>query len=369
MVFIYHRLYRPRLTEFLSIPKFARNLFYKVKRRFFPAFQLPEEPSQPSMKTSYPGPNMKNLHNDTEIISADYLNAATYIDYSKSRGSYLVDCDGNTFVDFFTNIASLPIGFNHPKLIKFTQEDQFTNSFVNKIDLNNYYPSNVSELYDRTINKMAPKDLSKVILTCGCGSSANELAFKISMQRRGPIQKNIRNSSLSDFDNQWSVLSFAHGFHGRVGSTLSATRTKPVHKIGFPHFNWPVGSFPVLKYPLANHIHENDEEIARCLHETENILKENNNICSMIVEPIQSEGGDYWGTPEYFRQLRKLAKDYNVDFIVDEVQTGMSTGDYFAHNSWGLKTPPDMVTFAKKFQISGVYINQDAIPSQLNSEF
>ena len=372
MVFIYHRLFRPRLTEFLTIPRFARNLIYKAKRRFFPTFKLPEEPNNPVMKTAYPGPNMKNLVNDTEMVSHDHLNAATFINYEKSRGNYFVDCDNNTFLDFFTNISSLPLGFNHPKLIKFAQEDQFTNTFVNKIDLNNYYPSNVDELYHNTIEKISPRDLKKVILTCGCGSSANELAFKISMQRRGPIDKNIRNSSIQDFNDgkqQWSVLSFKHGFHGRIGGCLSTTRNKPIHKIGFPHFDWPVSTFPNLKYPLTENISANKEEIARCLEETEGILKQNTNICAMIIEPVQSEGGDFWATPDYFKQLRKLARDYNVDFIVDEVQTGMATGTWFAHEAWGLQTPPDMVTFSKKFQISGVFVNEDALPSQLNSEF
>jgi len=368
MVFIYHRLFRPRLTEFLTVPRFARNLFYSFKRRFYPELQLGPEPTKPEMKTNYPGPNMKNLNNDCEIVSHDYLNALTYINYEKSRGSYMVDCDGNTFVDFFSNISSLPLGYNHPKLIQFNHQDQFTTSFVNKVDLNNYYPSNIAELYQNTVQKIHPKNLQKVLLTCGCGSSANELAFKISMQRRGPISKNIRNASMDDFNNQWSVLSFQHGFHGRLGGTLSATRNKPIHKIGFPHYNWPVGRFPNLKYPLSSHIQENNEEIARCLEDTEKILRANQKISAMIIEPVQSEGGDHWATPEYFRQLRKLAKDFNIDFIVDEVQTGMTTGRWFEHEVWGLQTPPDMVTFSKKYQVSGLYINNDAIPSQLNSE-
>ncbi len=369
MVFIYHRLYRPRPSEFLTVPKFIRNLIYKAKRAFLPAFKLPKDNEIPHMKTEYPGPNMLNLANDTEIVSNDCLNAMTYINYEKSRGSYFVDCDGNTFLDFFTNISSLPLGFNHPDLIKFSHQDQFVDTFVNKIDLNNYYPSNVSQLFNDTVQKFRPKDLQKVILTCGCGSSANELAFKISMNRRGPINQNIRSSSIEDFGNQWSILSFKNGFHGRLGATLSTTRTKPIHKMGFSNFDWPMGPYPILKYPLSEHTQENNEEIARCLQETENILKKKKNISAIIVEPVQSEGGDYWATAEYFKQLRQLALDYNVDFIVDEVQTGMATGSWFEHVTWGLQTPPDMVTFSKKYQISGLFINDNVVNKNLDAEF
>jgi 4-aminobutyrate aminotransferase-like enzyme len=41
--------------------------------------------------------------------------------------------------------------------------------------------------------------------------------------------------------------------------------------------------------------------------------------------------------------------------IVDEVQTGVgATGTFWAHEAWGLSSPPDIVTFAKKMQASAI---------------
>ena len=49
----------------------------------------------------------------------------------------------------------------------------------------------------------------------------------------------------------YSILSFKSGFHGRLLGALSATRTNPTHKVGFPAFDWPAAEPPRYKYPLA----------------------------------------------------------------------------------------------------------------------
>lgn len=71
---------------------------------------------------------------------------------------------------------------------------------------------------------------------------------------------------------QLSVLSFKSGFHGRLFGSLSATRSKAIHKVDIPAFDWPVAPFPELKYPLEEHTKENEEEEKRCLEQYEQIL-------------------------------------------------------------------------------------------------
>lgn len=60
-----------------------------------------------------------------------------------------------------------------------------------------------------------------------------------------------------------SILSFSHAFHGRTLGTLSATRSKPIHKLDIPAMHWPQAPFPKLKYPLQAHAFENSQEEAR----------------------------------------------------------------------------------------------------------
>jgi 4-aminobutyrate aminotransferase/(S)-3-amino-2-methylpropionate transaminase len=54
------------------------------------------------------------------------------------------------------------------------------------------------------------------------------------------------------------------------------------------------------------------------------ILKRHSPVAAVIVEPIQSEGGDNHASPAFFRGLRDITKKHNVVMIVDEVQTGTS---------------------------------------------
>ena len=371
MVFIYHRLLRPSIFQPEIIPRFIRELYYMLRRKFLPKVSFKAEASKPSMLTSFPGPQMKALLNDVETVSQDNMNHYVFVNFDKSYGNYLVDSDGNTLLDLFGSISSMPLGYNHPDLISMTHEPKYPNYFVNRADLNSYYDSDILNLLNQSVYSIKPQGLDKVLLTCGCGSSANELAYKISMLRRTSKTLNVRQTNLSDIANSenLSILSFQNGFHGRLGGTLATTRSKFIHKLGFSSFNWPVAPFPEIKYPLDQYHEDNLKEENRCLEVLEGILRSQKNIAAMILEPAQAEGGDNWFSPRYMRAVRQLATQYNVDFIIDEVQTGMATGRYWAHEEFQLESPPDMVTFSKKFQVSGIYMKNQVIPNNLSSDF
>jgi len=170
-----------------------------------------------------------------------------------------------------------------------------------------------------------------------------------------------------------SILSFSGAFHGRTFGCLATTRSKPIHKLDIPHFDWPMAPFPNLLYPLDRHVDENAEEEKRCLNEVRSLLKDSrggvlsSTIAGMIIEPIQAEGGDNHASPEFFRSLRALAKEFDLAFIVDEVQTGLgATGKMWAHEHWGLDEcdAPDIVTFAKKAQIAGFFSTKKMRPKE-----
>jgi len=163
-----------------------------------------------------------------------------------------------------------------------------------------------------------------------------------------------------------SILSFTGAFHGRLFGALSTTRSKPLHKLDIPSFNWPAVKFPDIKYPLQENEKYNAQQEAKSLEETENKIKNwPIPVAGMIIEPIQGEGGDNRASPDFYRKLRDIAKKAGVYFIVDEVQTGVcATGKFWAHEYWGLKDAPDAVTFAKKMQLAGFYHNLELRPSE-----
>ena len=99
--------------------------------------------------------------------------------------------------------------------------------------------------------------------------------------------------------------------------------SKPIHKVDIPAFDWPIANFPRYKYPLEKHEAHNKQEDEKCLKEVRSIIesrkKEERDVAAVIVEPVQSEGGDYHASPEFFKGLQKICKEHDVAFIVDEV--------------------------------------------------
>jgi len=157
-----------------------------------------------------------------------------------------------------------------------------------------------------------------------------------------------------------TLMSFKGAFHGRTFGTLITTHTKSVHKLDIPTMDWPIASFPRYKYPLEEFIRENEEEDRRCLEEVEDLFFRYNakgkTVAGVVIEPIQSEGGDHHGSPVFFRELQKIVKKNEAALLIDEVQTGGgTTGKFWCHDHFGLTMPVDIVTYSKKMLIGGYY--------------
>lgn len=224
---------------------------------------------------------------------------------------------------------------------------------------------------------VAPKGLNN-ISTMMCGSCSNENAYKNMFML---YRKNQRGENVSFSEEEMqscminqapgapklSILSFHGAFHGRTLGVLSTTHSKYIHKIDVPSFDWPIASFPKYKYPLEENVAENKKEDQRCLAEVEDLInkynKAENFVAGIVVEPIQSEGGDNEASPEFFQGLQKIAKKYGSSLLIDEVQTGGGpTGKFWCHEHFNLESPPDLVTFSKKMQLGGYFHKESLTP-------
>lgn len=100
-------------------------------------------------------------------------------------------------------------------------------------------------------------------------------------------------------------------------------RSKAVHKVDIPAFDWPIANFPRYMYPLHENEAYNKKQDDDCLANVNDLIlqrkRANNDVAAVIVEPIQSEGGDFIGSPNFFHGLQKICHDNGVVFIVDEV--------------------------------------------------
>jgi 4-aminobutyrate aminotransferase/(S)-3-amino-2-methylpropionate transaminase len=329
---------------------------------------------------SIPGPVSIELNNQLGTI---YDNRATYFvaDYFKSVGNYIVDADGNKLLDVFAQISSIPLGYNNPALIEAAKSDEMVNSIVNRPALACFPSTNYQQILNDGIMAAAPPGLNRV-WTSLSGSDANETAYKAAFMYHHGLKRGSHDFTQEDLDSVMDnklpgtsdmvILSFNKGFHGRLFGSLSTTRSKAIHKLDIPAFNWPKAPFPQLKYPLEEFETENHQHEIDCLEAFESVIKKyEGKVAAIIIEPVQSEGGDNHASPFYFQQLRKITKDNNILMIVDEVQTGVgASGKFWAHEHWNLPSPPDMVSFSKKFQAAGFYFsNPDLQPKQPYRQF
>ncbi|KAL7273569.1 4-aminobutyrate transaminase [Rhizina undulata] len=343
-----------------------RNAFATVSSPYVSPPYVSREPSGPSVNTPIPGPISQKAIAELDGVF-DTLSLNMICAYEKSVGNYIADMDGNMLLDVYAQIASIPVGYSNPALRDAASSEEMINAIINRPALGNFPSSNWASLLKTGILSVAPPGLDQVF-TAMAGSDANETAYKAAFMYRRRIERgegvdfsahemetSMNNKAPGSPD--LAVMSFTKAFHGRLFATLSTTRSKPIHKIDIPAFNWPQAPFPALKYPLDANVEANRKEEERCLAEVENIINSwHCPVAAMIVEPIQSEGGDNHATPFFFKGLRQITKKYNIVFIVDEVQTGVgATGKFWAHEHWGLESPPDIVTFSKKAQTAGYY--------------
>jgi len=283
----------------------------------------------------------------------------------------------------YAQIASIPIGYNNPALVEAAKSPEMINGIINRPALGNFPPHDWHEILKTGILKVAPKGLNQVF-TAMAGSDANETAFKAAFMWRRAHERGGHHVEFTEEElesvmhnqapgtSQLSILSFKTAFHGRLFGSLSTTRSKAIHKLDIPAFDWPHATFPLRKYPLENHTEENAAAEQSSLAEVEKLIQTwHQPVAAVIVEPIQSEGGDNHASPEFFQKLRALTRKHNVLLIVDEVQTGVgATGKFWAHDHWNLEDPPDMVTFSKKAQTAGYYFgNPELRPNKPYRQF
>lgn len=275
-------------------------------------------------------------------------------DMEKSEGVYIHDAKHKrTILDFFTCFASVPLGYNHPKMIA---DEEFKKNLMLAALTN---PSN-SDIYTtqyaqfvKTFSRIGIPDYLPHAFFIAGGSLAIENALKTAMDWK--VQKNFKKGYTRE--RGFKVIHFEKAFHGRSGYTLSLTNTLPEKTKWFARFDWPRVSTPVMKFPYTDEAYDDlKQREALSIAQIKQAFAENtDDICAIIIEPIQSEGGDNHVRPEFLEQLRTLCDENECFLIYDEVQTGVGlTGKFWCHQHFGAKARPDILAFGKKMQICGI---------------
>lgn len=148
------------------------------------------------------------------------------------------------------------------------------------------------------------------------GAEAIEGAFKFAR----------RYARALGHENKTDILAFSGAFHGRTMGALAAT-PRPKYQDPFRPL------MPGVRFATFN-----DLESARAQMDAQ--------VCAIVVEPVQGEGGIYPASEEFLLGLRALANEYDALLIFDEIQCGVGrTGTLWAYEQTGVA--PDILTAAK----------------------
>ena len=245
------------------------------------------------------------------------------------NGDFVYDFEGNKFLDFSSFISVYNLGVNGTPEIRKAVIEQAGKLMHSAFT--DYYAELPVEFAENLL-KLMPSGFGKMFLS-NSGTEANEAAIKFSKL----------------FTNRQYLMAFYNAFHGRSTGSLALTASKIVQREHFGPFSdtvhvpyaycyrcplkqtYPDCGFAcvdyIKKYPLSKEV--SGKEIA-----------------AFVFEPIQGEGGYVVPPMDYFKEIKKLADDYGMLLIDDEVQAGyMRTGKFLALDNFGIKA--DIYTMAK----------------------
>src|ERR1700724_3585870 len=212
------------------------------------------------------------------------------IDLEKSRGSYLYDAaTGHRLIDLYGFFGSMPVGFNHPYFDRDDVKIDLLRAAKVKIANSDVYSEAYAEFVETFSRVAGLPPLDRYLFIEG-GAAAVENTLKAAMDWK--VRKNI---AAGHGERGTAILHFHHAFHGRSGYTMSLTNTDPRKTDLFAKFEWPRVSSPHIDFSLPESERAKDV-IAREKKAEQEIRdwidQRKIDICAIIIEPIQGEGGD-----------------------------------------------------------------------------
>ncbi|MEZ0269316.1 MAG: aminotransferase class III-fold pyridoxal phosphate-dependent enzyme [Nitrososphaeraceae archaeon] len=276
-----------------------------------------------------PGPKATKLVD--EFKKMIYDSTFTYPLVIKTGSSCVIeDIDGIEYLDFTSNIGSCPLGYSHPEILEVIKDYSSIEKGVNKIAGQDFYCEEHFTIAKKLLS--ISKKNSKVFFI-NSGAEAVENAIKIAYKKMGTLPG----------------VSCYSDFHGRTLGALSFTFSREVQKTNFPEL-------PVKRIKFCTV--DSDPQI----NQLENLLKEYK-VAFILTEIIQGEGGLNVASKLFIQNIRKLADEYNVPLIFDEVQSGMGrTGKWWAYEHYGVE--PDIMTVAKALQVGATVYDKKYEPTE-----
>jgi acetylornithine/N-succinyldiaminopimelate aminotransferase len=232
----------------------------------------------------------------------------------RGSGCVLEDEAGRKYLDFASGIGVNSLGHGHPALVK-----AISDQAARLIHVSNYYQTRKAAALSEELCAVSGMD---AVFLCNSGAEANECAIKIARK----WGEGRRSGGGPGGSNRTAIVTLRGSFHGRTVTTLAATGQDKFHE----HFA------PLT--PGFSHVPANDAEALKAAL--------SDNVCALIIEPIQGEGGVVPLSDDYLRLASRLCAERGILLVADEIQCGVGrTGTFLALDRLGLK--PDVATVAK----------------------
>lgn len=247
---------------------------------------------------------------------------------AEADGVRLLDADGNEYLDLIAGAGVVQAGYRHPR-IREAIVAELDRSWSN---MHCCYPNiRATELAER-LCALFPGDFDKKAWFGATGSDANDCVAKLA-----PLATGRRR-----------LVSYVGGYHGQtVGSVALSGHSAQARFVG-------AGNVTKVPYPYPYRCAwgpcDSDECSLKCLRFVEDYalgaVSPADDTAAIIIEPVQSDGGDIVPPGNYFPALRELCDRHGIWLVVDEVKTGLGrTGRMFAFEHSGVQ--PDAISLGK----------------------
>ncbi len=231
--------------------------------------------------------------------------------FVRGEGVHLIDESGAKYLDLLSGIGVNALGYGHPAI-----ERAIVNQSRALIHTSNlFYHEGQAELALRLTERTG---MDRVFFS-NTGTEAWEGALKLARAHAGLLRSEGKQIGTK-------FLALEQSFHGRTYGSMSTTYKAKYREPFAP-------GVPGIEFVKFNDV-------------ADLRAKFSSDVCAILVEAIQGEGGIRPLTQEFFAEARNLADSTGAFLIVDEIQAGMGrTGKWCAYQHYDIK--PDVVTLAK----------------------
>ena len=269
--------------------------------------------------------------NETESNARSYPRKFPFA-LKSAKGSWLVDVEGNKYLDFLCGAGTLALGHNDPEINQAFMDMISSDAVLHTLDIT----TPVKDEFVHTLFNLLPtelKDNAKIQFCSPAGTDAVDAAIKLCKTATG----------------RDGVIAFGGGYHGMGHGALSLTGNLGAkEKVNALMPNVTFFPYPYsYRCPFGLGGEEGAKAAAayfeRVLKDPESGIKK---PAAVILEPIQGEGGVIPAPVEFLQTVRRVTKELDIPMIVDEIQCGVGrSGKFFAFEYAGIV--PDVILASK----------------------